>query len=194
MKNNLKIIITGLTILSLTSCNSDSNYIPKPSTYLNTNLPKHEYIYFNQSCPYSFDISKTYTIRNVYEGKNITCHKDIVLGPLNGTLHFSYIEMEKPLSEYLNFAINKVDEHKIKATAIEDELIMKKKEKVYGTFFELQGNVASPFQFYLTDSVSRFASGVVYFNTRPNYDSIKPSLDYLKCDLKRFFSSFKWKK
>ena len=194
MRNNLKIIVTSLALFGLNACNDDDNYIPKPSSYLNTNFPQHDYVKFDASCPYSFDISKAYTIRNVYEGKKLTCHKDIVLGPLNGTLHFSYIDMEKPLSEYINFSINKVDEHKIKATAIEDELIIRKKEKVFGTLFELQGNVASPFQFYLTDSTSRFVSGVVYFNTRPNYDSIKPSLDYLKYDLKRFFSTFKWEK
>jgi gliding motility-associated lipoprotein GldD len=101
--------------------------------------------------------------------------------------------MEKPLAEYVNFSISKVDDHKIKATAIEDENILRPKDKIYGTFFELQGDVASPFQFYLTDSTSRFVSGVVYFNTRPNYDSIKPTLDYLKVDLKRFMATFKWK-
>ncbi len=193
MKNNLKIIVTSLSLFGLTACNNDDNYIPKPSSYLNTNFPEHAYVKFDASCPYTFDISKAYTLRNVYEGKELTCHKDIVLGPLNGTLHFSYIDIEKPLSEYINFSINKVDEHKIKASAIEDGQIINKKEKVYGTFFELQGNVASPFQFYLTDSISRFVSGVVYFNSPPNYDSIKPSLDYLKLDLERLFSSFKWK-
>lgn len=194
MRNNLKKIVITLTLFSLNACSDNDNFIPKPPTYLNTNFPEHEFIKINTSCPFSFELSKSYTIRNVYEGKKLTCHKDIILGPLNGTLHFSYIEMKKPLSEYINFSINKVDEHKIKATAIEDELIIRKKEKVFGTLFELQGNVASPFQFYLTDSTSRFVSGVVYFNTRPNYDSIKPSLDYLKYDLKRFFSTFKWEK
>jgi len=193
MKNNLKIIVTSLSLFGLTACNDDNNYIPKPSSYLNTNFPEHSYVKFDASCPYTFDISKAYTLRNVYKGKKLTCHKDIVLGPLNGTLHFSYIDIENPLSEYINFSINKVDEHKIKASAIEDRQIINKKEKVYGTLFELQGNVASPFQFYLTDSISRFVSGVVYFNSQPNYDSIKPSLDYLKFDLERLFSSFKWK-
>jgi gliding motility-associated lipoprotein GldD len=193
MKNNLKIFVTSLSLFGLTACNDDDNYIPKPSSYLNTNFPEHSYVKFDASCPYTFDISKSYTLRNVYEGKKLTCHKDIVLGTLNGTLHFSYIDIEKPLSEYINFSINKVDEHKIKASAIEDRQIINKKEKVYGTLFELQGNVASPFQFYLTDSISRFVSGVVYFNSPPNYDSIKPSLDYLKFDLERLFSSFKWK-
>lgn len=183
----------SLLVILFSSCSSDELPIPKPSSYLNINLPEHSYTPFDSECPYTFDISKIYSVNNVSYGEEKTCHKDIDLGPLHGTLHFSYITMEKPLSEYVNFSIDKVDEHKIKATAIEDELIIRKKDKVYGTFFELQGDVASPFQFYLTDSTNRFVSGVVYMNARPNYDSIKPSLDYLKVDIKRFLNTFKWK-
>ena len=101
--------------------------------------------------------------------------------------------MEKPLKDYINYAIDKGDEHKIKASDIKDSQIIRTKDKVYGTIFELKGDVASPFQFYLTDSVSRFVSGVVYMNSRPNYDSIKPSLDYIKKDLDRMLNTFKWK-
>jgi gliding motility-associated lipoprotein GldD len=61
--------------------------------------------------------------------------------------------------------------------------IIKTKSEVYGTFFEIKGDVATPFQFYLTDSTKYFVSGVVYFNCTPNYDSLKPSIDYLKKDL-----------
>jgi gliding motility-associated lipoprotein GldD len=100
--------------------------------------------------------------------------------------------MKEPLATYVNFSNDKVDEHKVKATAINDTQIIDKKNKVYGVLFELQGDVASPFQFYLTDSVSKFVSGVVYFNCKPNYDSLKPSLDYLKNDLLKLANSFKW--
>ncbi len=46
MKNNLKIIVTSLALIALTACNDDNNFIPKPSSYLNTNFPKHEYVKF----------------------------------------------------------------------------------------------------------------------------------------------------
>ena len=192
---SMKQTILGLLTLSgiISSCGSNELTIPKPPTYLDVNLPEHSYINYSPDCPYSFDIPSIFKVKQVDYGKEGTCHRDIELGPLNGTLHFSYIEMDKPLAEYVNFSISKVDDHKIKATAIEDENIIRPKDKIYGTFFELQGDVASPFQFYLTDSTSRFVSGVVYFNTRPNYDSIKPTLDYLKVDLKRFMATFKWK-
>lgn len=108
-------------------------------------------------------------------------------------MHLSFLKMKEPLASYINYANDKVDEHKLKATAIEDKNFINKEDRVFGTLFELQGDVASPFQFYLTDSTSKFVSGVVYFNSRPNYDSLKPTLDYLKVDLLKMIESFKWK-
>ena len=123
-----------------------------------------------------------------------TCHKDIDLGKLNGSIHISYIDMIEPLSTYVNYVNDKIDEHKVKATGIEDRRILYNNKKVFCTFFELKGDVASPFQFYITDSTSKFVSGVVYFNSTPNYDSIRPSLDYLKIDLEHMIENFEWKK
>lgn len=182
-----------LMIVILTSCGSDDILIPKPPTYLRLDLPDHTYSEYKSQCGYRFDSSSLFKVKDVVDSAgNLMCHKDIDLGPLNGVIHFSYIDMKEPLSTYVNFANDKVDEHKLKATAIEDQKILHPQNRVYGTFFELQGDVASPYQFYLTDSTSKFVSGVVYFNSRPNYDSLKPTLDYLKVDLLKMVNSFKW--
>jgi len=191
----IKLTIAALCLLILSvSCGGEDMLIPKPSTYLRNNLPKHAYRKVEDNCPYTFELSTAYSYKNAQEGNQTTCHKDIDLGPLNGIISFSYIEMERPLKDYVNYANDKVEEHIVKADAIDDEQIIRPDARVYGTFFELKGNVASPFQFYLTDSVSRFVSGVVYFNARPNYDSLRPSLEYLKEDLKHLMETFEWKK
>lgn len=188
-----KLFILASIIALIASC-GDEIMIPKPPTYLRLNLPDHKYKLYSEACPYQFEAAEIFKVRDVTDEKGgLTCHKDIDLGPLNGVIHFSYIPMKNPLADYINFAINKVEEHKVKATAIEDSLIIRPQDKVYGTFFELQGDVASPFQFYLTDSTSRFVSGVVYLNAAPKYDSLRPSLEYLKVDLYRFLNTFKWK-
>jgi len=179
-------------VLFLTSCGGDKVLIPKPPTYLKLELPEHSYQKYKGECNYSFNISKLFTVEDVKEGDKLTCHKEIKLGELNGIINFSYINMVEPLSRYVNYSNDKVDEHKIKATEIKDFQIIRPNDKVYGTFFELKGDVATPFQFYLTDSVSRFVSGVVYFNAVPNYDSLKPSIDYLKIDLEEMVNTFKW--
>lgn len=186
-----KIALFALIILS--ACGNPEISIPKPPTYLRLELPNHAYTNYQSECGYNFDAAQIFKVKGVVDSSGaLTCHKDIDFGQLNGVMHFSYIEMKEPLSTYVNFANDKVDEHKLKATAIEDQQIIHSEKRVFGTFFELQGDVASPFQFYLTDSTSKFVSGVVYFNTKPNYDSLKPSLDYLKIDLLKMVNTFEW--
>lgn len=190
----MKLVVSIFIIaICLSACNSNQILIPKPPTYLRLELPEHEYTTFNEACPYTFETSKLFQIKSVSDSTGPTCHKDIDLGKLNGIMHFSYIEMTEPLSIYVNYSNDKVEDHKLKATGIKDIQIIRPKDKVYGTFFSLKGDVASPFQFYLTDSVSRFASGVVYMNSVPNYDSLKPTLDYLEKDLLKMVETFKWK-
>lgn len=187
-------LISILTLLLFSVACSEGITIPKPPTYLRLDLPNHTYQIFQDSvCSYHFELASIYSAKSVYDhDKKLTCNKDINLGPLNGMLFFSFIDMDKPLGEYVNYAINKVDEHKIKATAIEDSIIIRGKDRVFGTFFELQGDVATPFQFYLTDSTKHFVSGVVYLNKTPKYDSLKPSLEYLKKDLYHLMETFHW--
>lgn len=189
----MKIVAIVCLVLSLFSCGGDEVLVPKPPTYLRMNFPKHTYVKYADNCPYTFEVSKQFKVEKVKEKEIETCHKDIQLGNLNGVVHFSYIDMVEPLSVYVNYSNDKVDEHKIKASSIDDQKIIRPKDRVFGTFFSLKGDVATPFQFYLTDSTSRFVSGVVYFNSVPNYDSLKPSLDYLKVDLMKMVNTFQWK-
>jgi gliding motility-associated lipoprotein GldD len=188
-------IAAFLTGCFLTACGGDEMPIPKPPTYLRSDLPEHTYKRLDVGCPYSFEFSDVYNYNPVFENGQRTCHLDINLGQLNGTMSFSYIEMDRPLKDYIDYALAKVEEHEVKADAIDGDLrIIRPGSRVFGTFFELKGDVASPFQFYLTDSTNRFVSAAVYFNARPNYDSMRPTLEYLKKDLVRMMNTFEWKK
>lgn len=179
-----------LFTLGLVACNPQENFVPKPSTYLELKFPERDYSIYTDTCGYSFNKPSYFTVKNVSGSQ---CNRDIELTGLDGTLHLSRIDIDTSLGVYVNYAIDKVEEHKVVATAIYDSTFIRNDVRVFGTFFELQGNVASPFQFYLTDSTSRFVSGVVYFNTRPNYDSIKPTLDFVKKDLFELINTLEWK-
>jgi gliding motility-associated lipoprotein GldD len=191
LSGRIAVLLAGVF---LAACSEDMP-IPKPSTYLRSDLPEHTYKRLDVGCPYSFDLSEVYNYNPVIENGQRTCHLDINLGQLNGTMSFSYIEMDHPLKDYIDYALAKVEEHEVKADAIDGSLrIIRPDARVFGTFFELKGDVASPFQFYLTDSTSRFVSAAVYFNARPNYDSLRPTLEYLKKDLVRMMNTFEWEK
>ncbi len=186
-----KFILLSLSILILfSSCGGNETFIPKPPTYLRIDLPERNYAEFDDSCAFKFEIPTYSKISKSNYGSD--CNKNLNLGSLNGIINLSFIKMDTSLAAYVNYAIDKVEEHKIKATAIKDTNIIRPDSKVYGTFFALEGNVATPFQFYLTDSTSNFMSGVVYFNSVPNYDSIKPVLDFVKKDILHLLKTTEW--
>lgn len=187
----MKISYFALFVIFLTvGCSDNENYVPKPPTYLKINLPERTYETYQDDCNFTFNKPSYF---NVKSAKQNACNKDITFEGLDGTLHLSVIDMDTSIATYVNYANDKVGEHKVKATSIRDTTIIRSEDRVFGTFFELQGNVASPFQFYVTDSTDRFFSGVVYFNSRPNYDSIKPTLDFVRKDLIEFMNTIDWK-
>ena len=63
----------------------------------------------------------------------------------------------------------------------------------YGMVYEVEGNAATPVQFYVTDRKKHFIRGAVYFNVKPNYDSILPAAHYIKNDILVLMESLEWK-
>ncbi|MGK0254007.1 MAG: gliding motility-associated lipoprotein GldD, partial [Mariniflexile sp.] len=115
---------------------------------------------------------------------------------LKGTIFITYKAIEgeqKNLTNFLRDAQKFTLEHTIKADEIPVFPYQNKERKVYGVFSEVKGNVASPAQFYVTDSVKHFLTGSLYFNVKPNYDSILPAANYLQKDIIHIMETLKWK-
>jgi gliding motility-associated lipoprotein GldD len=84
-------------------------------------------------------------------------------------------------------------EHVIKADDILEQPFLNREAKVYGMFYEVNGNAATNAQFYVTDSTKHFVDCSVYFYAKPNFDSIMPAVSYLKNDMKTLMESLRWK-
>ncbi len=193
---SLFLVLFGLiSIFTLQSCGDEEMLVPRPPSFLRTDLPEHEYTKMALDEPYVYEVSKSYLVRPVMYKNEVTSHQEINLGPLNGVLYLNYYTLpnKDTLVRYINQSNDKVDEHQIKASKIERKRYIFPDKKVYGTFFELQGDVATNYQFYLTDSVNHFVRGEVLMNCKPNYDSLRPTLDYLKKDLQHMIETFEWK-
>jgi hypothetical protein len=65
-------------------------------------------------------------------------------------------------------------------------------KKVYAKYFTFIGNNPSNTHFYITDSISNYISGSLYFDSKPNYDSLFPSIQYMNNDIKKIIQTFKW--
>ena len=59
-------------------------------------------------------------------------------------------------------------------------------------FYMIDGDAATQSQFYVTDSINHFVTGSVYFNAKPNFDSIWPAVEYLREDVRRIMESMSW--
>ena len=82
--------------------------------------------------------------------------------------------------------------HTVKADHIEMHPFEDVEKKIYARLFTLTGDVASPIQFQVTDSIKNFIYGSLYFKTTPNYDSILPAIDYVKKDITHLIESLEW--
>jgi gliding motility-associated lipoprotein GldD len=78
------------------------------------------------------------------------------------------------------------------ASAIPEHEYANPDAHVWGVLYELQGDVASPIQFVLTDSIGHFFRGSVYCNTVPNQDSLAPIYDYMRQDVRVLIESIQW--
>jgi gliding motility-associated lipoprotein GldD len=190
MKHNMAIVWACALVLFL-SC--EENHIPKPLGLLKVELPDNTtYTYQDSICPFRFEIAK-YAFVNAKDSVGNVCHKNIFMPTFNAVLYASYLPLFDNLNENAAHCQKLAYEHRVKANAIEEIPLHFPEHNVHGLMYKIDGNVASNFQFYLTDSTKHFFRGSLYFNSRPNSDSLKPYLDFVVKDLEKMISSFEWK-
>ncbi len=179
--------------LLFASCSHDAP-MPLPLGYYRIDLPEPEYSQKNIDCPFGFEISKLSRLEFYESGKEgQKCWFDLYYPSLKARLHFTYKEVDGDLRGYIEESRSMTYEHHIKASRIVTDVLSFPERDVYGVMYSLEGNVASPLQFYLTDSTNHFFRGSLYFETKPNQDSLKPVLKYVQRDMKKFVASFDWK-
>lgn len=184
--NFLKAFASLLIVLTLFSCKEE--LLPKPNGFLALAYPNPVYqSYHLDSCKYSFEKN------NMAQVVNATgCSVVINYPALDGALYLTYKNVNGDIKQLLTDAQKLTYEHVIKADEILEEAYVNEKHKVYGMFYDVSGNAASQSQFYVTDSVSHFLTGSIYFNVKPNFDSILPAAAYLKNDIRYLMESLQW--
>lgn len=163
--------------------------LPKPSGELRLEYPVAKYQTFESDCPFSFEYSDFAKIEN---GKK-TCWYYVNYPKMKAKVFLTYFPIKNDFDAHVKEAEKLVYEHTIKASSIDTKSFNYPERKVYGNFYELQGQSASNVQFYVTDSTRHFVTANLYFNTRPKPDSLGPAVDYIKKDMLRMIDTFKWK-
>ncbi len=177
-------------------CNSP--FTPKPRGYFKIAFPQRQYQLFNQpGYPYSFEYPVYARVMKdssfFGEATENPWWINVDFPEFGGRIYVSYkIIGQYKLEKLLNDAFNMTNKHAVKASAIDDSLMVTP-NGVHGMFFRVGGDVATANQFFLTDSVHHFLRGALYFDATPNQDSLRPLNDFLVEDMKHMINTFRWK-
>ncbi len=170
----------------LSSCKDD--VIPKPSSYLRLDYPEAKYVNFENSCPFTFEMNSEAVIKGEKD-----CGFTITYPKMKATIYLTYKPVNGDINKLLRDAQKLTYEHVIKADDILEQPYLNPAKKVYGMFYQVDGNAATNSQFYATDSTKHFVTGSIYFYAKPNFDSIMPAASYVKNDMQRLLETLKWK-
>ncbi|MCK9219263.1 MAG: gliding motility lipoprotein GldD [Bacteroidales bacterium] len=190
----MKKLFFCISLLFLTvACGSD--YVPKPRGYFRIDLPEKQYQSFDSTFPFQFEYPVYAAIEPDVSKLAEPYWINLKFDRFHATLHLSYKVIHGNLPKYLEDARIMVNKHIPKANAILQHEYADSANHVYGLVYEIKGSdAASTYQFYVTDSVSKFVRGALYFNQVPNNDSLAPVIDFIKADIDHLISAFRWKK
>ena len=175
-----------LLLTSFISCKDGS--LPKPSGQLRLDYPVADYAHFENACPFTFDINSKAIIK-----QKTDCNFTIDYPRMKATIYISYKPVSNNIKILLRDAQKLTYEHVIKADDIIEQPFINRKNKVFGMFYQVNGNAATNAQFYVTDSTKHFIDCSVYFYAKPNFDSVMPAASYVKNDMQRIMESLRWK-
>lgn len=184
-----------LLVLSFYSCHTKSVPEPKPTGYFRIELPDHEYISLDTALPFRFERS-AHTRAEIEKKDGDITWLNIVYPDLNASFRFTCFQLKNAdsLRKLMVSEDKMVKFHYKKAEDVQFSLVRDTKSNILGQTYEIYGKeVATPFQFWLTDSVCNFVRASLYFDGTPNNDSLQPVIDYLKEDGMHIISTFEWK-
>lgn len=194
MKLKYFILFQFVLLLSFSAC-QNHDYSPKPKAYYRISYPDKSYQPLLAPVPFRFDYPTYATLEKDVSRDAQKYWYNLHFKEFNGFLHLTYYDFtgKKEYDEMVEDARKLAFKHTIKASAIDQKLINYPDRKVYGIYYAIDGNTASSVQFFLTDSTKNYFRGALYFNERPNYDSIAPVINFIKKDIDTLISTFRWK-
>ena len=162
-----------------------SRYYPRPTGYLHTELPIHSYDTYHLN-DWEIEISSHCIVSTPQEEllclyyPSIKAHINIRHSTTTSSPLSSKNDIEKNISRLSSRAYS---------TSIQD--YYDEHREIKASLYTIKGDVAIPLAFHLTDiNDSSYMYGIAYFDLRPSYDSLLPSIEYLHYDIKHIIESY----
>lgn len=190
-KHNLFMAIYVLLLLLVAVLAADCSHKAtnsKPEAQLK--LREAVYTLSPDSLPFRFDVSDQ-AIFSARKNKESEYFCDITYPELNAQLYCTWHRITPDKLLLMSEESRKLAyQHSVVATGITEKLYINDLARVYGILYDIKGDVASPLQMAITDSLNYFFNASLYFNATPNADSIAPVLDYIRKDVLRLMESY----
>lgn len=183
-------------MLSLVSCNNRGDETPKPQAYLRIDMPQHAYTLCDTSLlPFTFERAEIAQIE-WKKAKHGEQWFTLSYPKYKGYVFLTYKDIKgvKELRAQVDTSYQFVEGHFSYSSGVDENRFVDKLHRLYGTTYHLKGqNVASTYQFWVTDSVSHFLRGALYIDCTPNNDSLSPVLTYIQEDMDHLIESVRWR-
>jgi len=182
----MRILWLLFSFMMILSCTED--VVVKPKAQLRLEYPNPIYENTELDFPYNFQKNK---IANLQIKENYGLNLEYTA--MKATVYMTYQDVTKNnLDSLLQDAQKLAYDHAIKAESIPNQPFVNPDENVYGMFYMINGNAATQAEFYVTDSLTHFITGALYFEAKPNFDSIYPAVIYLRKDMRRIMETLRW--
>ncbi len=195
--------------VALSACKPKALPEPKPMGYFRIDLPEHRYRLLDTTLqfkdgstnvgafllPFKFEQS-VFANTTIEPQKDNTVWATIKYPDLNASFRFTCFTVKNAdsLRKLMISEDKMVKFHYQKADDVQYSVIRDPEAHIWGQSYEIYGKeVATPFQFWLTDSATHFVRAALYFDDTPNNDSLQPVIQYLKEDALHLINTFAWK-
>ena len=188
-----------LTLLFVLSCfiacvSPEEKPFPKPKSYYRIDYPEKNYInslQIENNFPYSFE-RPNYT--QVAKVPGSTANDMLLVFPeFKADLIIKHLKIDTAFTVLTEKVKSDAYYHSFKANAIDEREFANPSANLYGVTYEITGNAACNYLFYLSDSVNQMITGELLIQSKPNYDSLQPTIDFIKSDIIHLIETFKWK-
>ena len=173
------------------SCSEE--YIPKPMGYFRIDLPEKKYQPYSDDCSFTFDYPVYAHVKQSDLPGAEPCWLNIEFPQFKAKIHLSYKDVKGNINEIIEECRSMAYKHSVKADAIDEQVYVDSANAVFGMLYQIKGNAASGIQFYASDSVKHFLRGALYFEVKPNKDSLAPVLSFIEKDIVNLMESIRWK-
>jgi len=165
--------------------------VPRPRGHVRISLPDTAYRQITSPCGTALTVPTYAGVVPVQRPTSAAegCWYDVFFPRLRATVHCTEVPVQGNLDLLLEDAQALVFGHEVAAAGLRRSALSEPDRS--GMLYVLEGPVAAPIQFYLTDSTT-FLRGSLYFNNRPNPDSTAPVLARMEADLRVLMERTVW--